>query len=122
MHWASGIPCALYSQRGETFLAKLGQIVPRDRGPVSGIHVIANRHCERSEAIHSQSNGDNGLLRRVAPRNDGPQSDTGRKDDLNTRHTHSRHRPRMRAIQYSRDARDQIKKLRRIGTSGQAGR
>src|SRR5438552_12726294 len=31
----------------------------------------ANRHCERSEAIHSQSNGDNGLLRRFAPRNDG---------------------------------------------------
>src|SRR6476469_4716932 len=48
MHWASGIPCALYSQRGETFLARLGQIPPRDRGVVSGIQ----RHCERSEAIH----------------------------------------------------------------------
>jgi hypothetical protein len=33
----------------------------------------ANRHCERSEAIHSQSDGDNGLLRRFAPRNDVAQ-------------------------------------------------
>src|SRR5260370_41010541 len=29
-----------------------------------------NRHCERSEAIHSQNSGGNGLLRGFAPRND----------------------------------------------------
>jgi hypothetical protein len=29
-----------------------------------------DRHCERSEAIHSQDEGDNRLLRRFAPRND----------------------------------------------------
>jgi hypothetical protein len=34
---APGIPCALYSQSGETFLAKLGQIPPRDREVVSEI-------------------------------------------------------------------------------------
>jgi hypothetical protein len=48
-----------------------------------------NRHCEQSEAIHSQSSGDNGL-RRFA-RNDGST----------TRHTLSRHHPRKRVIQYS---------------------
>ncbi len=38
----------------------------------AGSHVnLRPRHCERSEAIHSQGNGDNGLLRRFAPRNDG---------------------------------------------------
>jgi hypothetical protein len=39
------------------------------------------RHCERSEAIQSQSSGDNGLLRRFAPRNDGFQLNTARNDD-----------------------------------------
>jgi hypothetical protein len=31
----------------------------------------ANRHCERSEAIHFAAQRKNGLLRRFAPRNDG---------------------------------------------------
>jgi hypothetical protein len=31
----------------------------------------ANRHCERSEAIHRTAQRKNGLLRRFAPRNDG---------------------------------------------------
>src|SRR5216683_1461742 len=36
----------------------------------SQTHSVVGRHCEGNEAIHSQSNGDNGLLRRFAPRND----------------------------------------------------
>src|SRR6478752_7848336 len=46
---------------------------------------------------------------------DGLRSDTARNDSLNTRHTSSRHRPRRRAIQYSRDANDGIKKPQRTG-------
>jgi hypothetical protein len=33
---------------------------------------IITRHCERSEAIHLLLERKNGLLRRFAPRNDGP--------------------------------------------------
>jgi hypothetical protein len=32
---------------------------------------IFDRHCERSEAIHSATQRIDGLLRRFAPRNDG---------------------------------------------------
>src|SRR5271166_1132849 len=39
--------------------------------PVSAMRMATSRHCERSEAIHRHANGGNGLLRRVAPRNDG---------------------------------------------------
>jgi hypothetical protein len=38
---------------------------------------MESRHCERSEAIHSQGNGHNGLLRRCAPRNDRCLGDGG---------------------------------------------
>src|SRR6266404_5590169 len=30
VHWAPGIPCALYSRRGETILANLGRLAPRE--------------------------------------------------------------------------------------------
>src|SRR5258708_35682073 len=43
------------------FLQNSGEIAPRDRGAMN-----FSRHCERSEVIHRQSNGDNGLLRRGA--------------------------------------------------------
>src|SRR5207247_5372509 len=53
--------------KGGWFLQKLGRIAPRGRGvlfcKLGQRHCEersdVNRHCERSEAIHSQSNGDN---------------------------------------------------------------
>src|SRR5260370_34603236 len=40
VHWAPGIPCALYFRRGETVFANLGPIAPRDRGVVPGLRRI----------------------------------------------------------------------------------
>ena len=152
---------------------------------------MSPRHCERSEAIHSQRDGAHGLLRRFAPRNDGlrigclkiesisssrtserSERDPGpittdvcvaqdwsynpidnsdrwlwvprsraqlrtrrgrhrdithlrdpltRNDDLEMPHTYSRHRPRRRAIQYSRGVSDGIERPRRTGYPAFAG-
>src|ERR1700730_7286806 len=62
---APGIPCSLFE--GECF-ANLGQIMPREGGPMSAEH----RHCERSEAIHFAAQRKNGLLR--CARNDVDKS------------------------------------------------
>src|SRR6266404_3450199 len=68
-HCAPGIPCALYFLGANGSCKTSGISCPGMRIYV-GCHCEeqsdANRHCERSEAIHSQSNGDNGLLRRGA--------------------------------------------------------
>src|SRR6266404_2935210 len=60
VHWAPGFPCALLSE-ARTVFAKPGRIAPRERGvlfwKLGQRHCEerkdANRHCERSEAIHS---------------------------------------------------------------------
>jgi hypothetical protein len=53
---------------------------------------MESRHCERSEAIHSQANGYNGLLRRCAPRNDGCLGSRLRADPYALLHAFDRQR------------------------------
>src|SRR6187402_297825 len=71
---ASGIPCSLLFEGQRN--AKLGQIVPRERGRVSELLKIeshlSQRHCERSEAIHLTTQRKNGLLRCARNDVDGP--------------------------------------------------
>src|SRR4051812_17828486 len=89
---APGIPCALYSQSGETIFANLGQIMPRDRGVMTSLReatltVIASQrvapNARPMTGSAEQSIGQrrkNGLLRRFAPRNDGLYADAARRD------------------------------------------
>ena len=60
-------PADLRSRRHHHSLYRHQGHRPRRRGLAPG---LTNRHCERSEAIHSSAKK-NGLLRRFAPRNDG---------------------------------------------------
>src|SRR6266566_6298364 len=62
VHWAPGIPCALYFA-GRMVFAKLGRIAPRERGIV---FEMDRRHCEEQsdEAIQLSIHGaKSGLLR-----------------------------------------------------------
>jgi hypothetical protein len=72
-HRAPGIPCAL-CYLGERFCKTSGD-QRRGNAKLRLLAVIARSEAMlsliASEAIHSQSNGNNGLLRRFAPRNDG---------------------------------------------------
>jgi len=93
-HRAPGIPCALCNKRtgnsGKTRAQSRGEIAKPclyaagclkcEVGKLAPPSLRANgsRECAPDdrlrEAIHSQSSGDNGLLRRFAPRNDGSRS------------------------------------------------
>ena len=79
--------------KGGWFLQKLGRIAPRGRGVL--FWKLGQRHCEEpsDEAIQF-SMPRYGLLR------------FARNDGFETRYTLTRHRPRRRTTQYSRDARE----------------
>jgi hypothetical protein len=64
---APGIPCALYSRRGETILQTSGASRREIAEPHLKFDVIAS---EAKQSI-SPRKRKNGLLRRFAPRNDG---------------------------------------------------
>jgi hypothetical protein len=100
-HPAFPAPSSLGAKR----FARPGRKVSRECGGV------VCRHCERSEAIHRAAQRKNGLLRRFAPRNDV---------DKSAPHIRCR-RPRMRAIQYSRDVSDGAEKPQRTGYPACAG-
>ena len=90
---APGIPCSLVS-RGAIFVQNFGRSAPRECGSVS------ERHCDplaRNDVFSCL------------------KTESLRIHCLRTRHAFHRHHPRMRVIQYSRDADDGIEKPRRTG-------
>ncbi len=88
--------------QGERFLQNLGRLAPRECGDISEIGTTSLRGAKRrSNPLLLSGNMDCF----ACARNDG----------LNTRHTFNRHRPRKRAIQYSRDVSDRTERPRRTG-------
>src|SRR5579871_47189 len=70
---APGIPCALF-RGGASFSQRLGYEVPRER-IITALRANGSRECAPDdrlrEAIQPSQDTASGLLRRVAPRNDG---------------------------------------------------
>jgi hypothetical protein len=92
----------------ERILARLGQIMPRDREAVSrSNHVIARSEATKQSILSLRRSMD--CFASLA------------MTFLRSRHTHARHHPRMRVIQYSRDANDWIETTRRTGCPACAG-
>jgi hypothetical protein len=97
VHRAPGIPCALYFGRGETVFAPRAHRAARSRRRA----VIARSAATKQSILSLRGAMDCfAALAMTVPRRAPP---------------YGRHRPRRRAIQYSRDASDGIEKPRRTG-------